>query len=83
VYNYEHSKARIVSEHTIGLIKARFGGLREVRMQFRQKKDMIKFICAGYVLHNTLMDSEDEWGSAETAQRTTDSTGEDGERGGL
>ena len=63
VYNSHHSKLRIISEHTIEIVKERFQGLRDVSIKLQRKRDMeraAQFIVSGYVLHNILMDFQDE-----------------------
>ena len=37
-YNLQQSKPRLVSEHTIGIVKERFLGLREIRINLNKKK---------------------------------------------
>jgi len=69
VYNYRHSKLRIVAEHTIGHIKERFQGVKEVRMKLKRKSDMekvVKFISSAYILHNMLLGMSDEWSEGES-----------------
>jgi hypothetical protein len=65
-FNYRLSNARVRVEHCIGLLKARFQSLRELRVRVRNAED-VKF-CVSWlrcccVLHNMLLDDEpdDEW----------------------
>ncbi|KAG1699902.1 hypothetical protein DVH05_012341 [Phytophthora capsici] len=72
--------ARVVNEHTIGVLKGRFSSLRELRIQIREKEDMKKILfwvneCV--VLHNILLSLNDEWSSEEDSTDTVDDAEED------
>lgn len=63
-YNYLHASLRVRSEHCIGNVKGRFQGLREVRLNLNRLQDcysIVKYITAGYVLHNMLLEMSDNW----------------------
>ena len=68
LFNTALSKARITSEHTLGILKCRFPFLRSIRMLVRDgeqgKKDIekiVKYITVCIILHNTLIDLDDEY----------------------
>jgi len=57
-----HSRVR--NEHCIGMLKMRWGSLREMRQQIRNKKEMVsvvQWIIACCVLHNMLSSIGDSW----------------------
>ena len=65
-FNTKLAKIRIKSEHCIGLLKARFQKLRDIRHPIRSRKDLrrvLNDILCACVLHNLLINSEipDEW----------------------
>lgn len=68
-FNNKLAKIRITSEHTIGMLKARFPWLRSIRMQIRESnsslRKILRFIEATIILHNMLIDFTDatmkEW----------------------
>lgn len=63
-YNYKHSSLRMTAEHTIGLVKNRFQGLREIRIKVGNKRTLtraITFITSAYVIHNILLRNNDAW----------------------
>jgi hypothetical protein len=69
-FNSVMSKARVVSEHTIGLLKGRFPWLRSIRRKITEKvktlTDILSFLDACVVIHNFLITRNlethlDEW----------------------
>ena len=70
-FNKALSKARVISEHTIGILKGRFAWLRSIRKVIKEDPktlhEILCFIDATVVLHNFLMmqegndDLDDEW----------------------
>jgi hypothetical protein len=58
-FNYQLSKLRVVNEHCIDMLKARFQSLRELRILIQDKRD-IALICAWFqaccVLHSLLLE---------------------------
>lgn len=81
-YNYRHSSIRIKSEHTIGVVKERFQGLKEVRINIKDipsYEHARNYLCSAYVLHNILLTEGDELytpvgGSAVTCGTSSDHT---------
>ena len=63
-FNTKAAKIRITSEHTIGMLKARFPWLRSIRMQITEDNDtlrrILRFIKATIILHNILVEFRDE-----------------------
>lgn len=60
-YNRCHSSLRVSTEHTIGVVKNRFQGLRDVQIWIKDKTSYIRaceytFTC--YVIHNILVEEE-------------------------
>ena len=82
-FNYRLSNARVRVEHCIGLLKARFQSLRELRVRIRDAEgvklcvDWIRCCC---VLHNMLLDDEadSEWfdGDSMDTEEDVASTGQ-------
>ena len=68
-FNTMLARVRIRSEHSIGLLKARFPYFRTVRMRIRARQDMKKladlFLCA-VMIHNLLIDTDipSQWRAA-------------------
>lgn len=61
-FNLRHSKYRVRAEHCIGLLKERFGSLKEMRHRFANKKN--KKLCCLWILvtciiHNILLTEND------------------------
>ena len=59
-FNSVLAKARVRSEHCIGLLKGRFQYLKGIRVRLKGRKDMIKInriITASAILHNLLIAS--------------------------
>lgn len=69
LFNEQMAKLRIVSEHTIGMLKGRFPWMRSIRMKIKEdRKSMVrilKYIEASVILHNLLLEfgeeDKDEW----------------------
>jgi hypothetical protein len=64
-FNAHLSSARVISEHTIGIWKARFPWLRNIRMSVtdnpRSMRQILKVITCTVILHNFLiMENEPE-----------------------
>lgn len=63
-FNYCLAKSRVRNEHCIGILKARWASLREMRQQLRSLKDMrifIDWVLACCILHNMLARLGDAW----------------------
>lgn len=63
-FNTHMGKARIISEHTIGILKGRFPILRSIPMVVKKEKKAMKRIlrtieCC-FILHNLLIDAGDD-----------------------
>ena len=70
LFNKQLSKARVISEHTIGLLKGRFPWLRAIRKSVTEDKTTLKdiLLCldACVILHNFLLENkmevyEEDW----------------------
>ena len=70
LFNKQLSKARVISEHTIGLLKGRFPWLRAIRKSVTEDKttlkDIILCLDACVILHNFLLENkmevyEEDW----------------------
>jgi DDE superfamily endonuclease len=63
-FNTKAAAIRTTSEHTIGILKSRFPGLRDIRMPITEKKESLRkilmFIHASIILHNMLIEFKDE-----------------------
>ncbi|OWZ23255.1 hypothetical protein PHMEG_0001919 [Phytophthora megakarya] len=62
--------ARVVNEHTIGVLKNRFGSLKELQTQLNQEQSMIcilDWITACILLHSLLMEFNDERSDSEVS----------------
>ena len=63
-FNTKAAQIRITSEHTIGILKARFPWLRDIRMPITKNKESLRkilmFIHASIILHNMLIEFKDE-----------------------
>ncbi|KAL3681456.1 hypothetical protein R1sor_024412 [Riccia sorocarpa] len=56
--------ARVGNEHCIGILKARWHSLKEIRMQLRNPAEnahVIRWIRCCFILHNFLIWRRDEW----------------------
>ena len=71
-FNMRLSKLRIRIEHTIGILKARFGCLRCLPNPSRLNQDTLQWcyawIVACAVLHNILLDFNDPWKPSQEQQ---------------
>ena len=67
LFNDALSKPRVVSEHTIGILKGRFPWLRQIRNVVtddpKHMKKILDYILAASILHNLLLDCSipEEW----------------------
>ena len=70
LFNIHLSRARVISEHTIGLLKGRFPWLRSIRKTVAEDrktlKDILLCLDACVILHNFLLEIkmeeyEDDW----------------------
>ena len=67
IFNDAMSKPRVISEHTIGILKGRFPWLRQIRNVItddpNNMKRILDYILAATILHNLLLDCKipDEW----------------------
>ena len=62
-YNHNLSSARVVIEHTFGVLKARFRRLRF--LETKSVRKAVDIVCAACVLHNICMRSDDDWEAEE------------------
>ena len=65
-FNMKLAKARIKTEHCIGVLKARWQYFKRIRVQIKGKADMkrvIKYFMCAVILHNLLIDEPipSEW----------------------
>jgi len=63
-FNHCVAIARVKNEHTIGILKSRWGSLREMRQQMRNTSDMRVFlgwVTSCCILHNMLARIGDSW----------------------
>lgn len=63
-FNHCVAMARVRNEHTIGILKSRWGSLREMRQQMRNTNDMrifLGWVTSCCVLHNMLARIGDSW----------------------
>ena len=64
IFNKKLAKTRIISEHTIGMLKARWPFLRSIRFVLTEDKrsleNILKYITCCIILHNLLIDFKDE-----------------------
>ena len=63
-YNYQLARLRVKSEHAIGILKGRWGGLKELRLTLatdRQISFAMTWITACIVLHNICVDEGDDF----------------------
>lgn len=79
IFNNTVSKVRIMSEHTIGLLKCRFPFLRSIRFLLRDgeqgKQDMkkiLQYVTVCIILHNLLIGLNDEYAYTSTDDTTSD-----------
>jgi hypothetical protein len=75
LFNEVQSSARAKSEHTNGVLKARFQSLKGLRTQIKNKREL-KMVCDHIVvcliLHNMLLDFRDEWGNDDESEQEND-----------
>lgn len=59
------AKCLVTNEHCIGVLKSWWHSLKEIRVQFNQKKDscvlMVRWVALCGKLHNYVMSQNDEW----------------------
>ncbi|EFP83231.2 uncharacterized protein PGTG_09184 [Puccinia graminis f. sp. tritici CRL 75-36-700-3] len=63
-FNYCLAKSRVRNEHAIGVLKARWSSLKEMRLHLYRPTDMqayIHWIYACIILHNMLASLDDTW----------------------
>jgi hypothetical protein len=63
-FNFCLAKSRVRNEHCIGVLKSRWGSLREMRQQIRNIQDMrhfVEWVASCCVLHNMLAQLGDAW----------------------
>lgn len=63
-FNHCVAVARVRNEHCIGILNSRWGSLREMRQQLRNKNDMrilLGWVTSCCVLHNMLATLGDSW----------------------
>lgn len=63
-FNGQFSRARVIVEHTVGVLKARFGSLQGLRLRLRDDNDLPavhKWIACAVQLHNFLIDQNNSW----------------------
>ena len=64
VFNELFSSCRTIIEHTNGMLKSRFSSLKGIRTQIKNRSDfgvVQKHIIVCLILHNLLIDFDDEW----------------------
>ena len=65
IFNTTLSKPRVTSEHTIGILKARFPFLRSIRLRIDEEKEsmrqVIRYIATCVILHNIFIGFDDEY----------------------
>ena len=62
-FNNLLSRARVISEHTFGMLKCRFPWLRHIRQKLESDEDLeqvMKYIKCAIILHNVLINSNCE-----------------------
>lgn len=63
-FNLYVAQARVQNEHAIGILKSRFGSLRQMRLRLDEKDDMspyLDWIRCCVLLHNMLAQLGDAW----------------------
>ena len=80
VFNTHLSRARVTSEHTIGMLKSRFPFLRSIRMRLGEEADdmkkILKYVAVCITLHNILIGYGDEVDPFEEALSEIDADNE-------
>lgn len=85
VFNEYFSSARVIIEHVNGILKGRFSSLRGIRTQIREDKDfklVNEHILVCLILHNLMIDFNDEWELEEEEGEEDEEEGNE-EDGGL
>jgi hypothetical protein len=75
LFNFEFSKARVIVEHTIGVLKSRWSSLRGIRTQVKKEEDfsnILKKIVVTFILHNICIDRNDDWINEHNSDDYTD-----------
>jgi len=78
-YNYQHARRRISAEMVIGVLKGRFGSLKELRTPVASDADftrVMEWVAACSVLHNVCIGLDDIFPHVEPADRAANATGE-------
>jgi hypothetical protein len=76
LFNELFSRARVSIEHVNGILKGRFSSLKGIRIQVKKVehfKDVCEHIIVCLILHNLLIDFNDEWEEEEEAEDEEDS----------
>jgi hypothetical protein len=63
-FNHCVAKARYINEHCIGILKARWHSLKEIRTQLKGKSDsqrMVNWLGCCVILHNFVLTHNDSW----------------------
>jgi hypothetical protein len=83
LFNELFARARVIIENVNGLLKARWASLRGIRIQVKRVKDL-KAVCdhiiVCLILHNLMIDFDDEWEDdidIEEEQEDADGDGDD------
>lgn len=74
-FNICVAHARVVNEHAIGVLKNGWSSLKEVRTQLNHDdsmKSILRWITACIILHNMLIDLNDEWSDSECSSSEED-----------
>lgn len=61
-FNYQLARLRVESEHMIGILKGRWGSLKELRLAFSTDKQFsvaLTWVMACVVLHNVCVEKGD------------------------
>jgi len=75
LFNLEFSKARVIVEHTIGVLKARWSSLRGIRTQVKKQDDfseILKQLVVTFILHNICIGRNDDWQNERNSDDFTD-----------
>jgi len=68
--------ARVVNEHTIGVLKNRWSSLKELRTQLNGDENLdsiLRWITACITLHNLMIDFADEWSDSDRSSSEDES----------
>ncbi|POV95742.1 hypothetical protein PSTT_16077 [Puccinia striiformis] len=63
-FNYCVAKARVRNEHTIGILKARWSSLQEMRLHLYLRghmQELVAWLYSCIILHNMLAQLGDQW----------------------